>query len=1001
MSSLQEMILSLLRFWQQQDCVLHQGYDLEVGAGTFNPATFLRALGPEPYKTAYVEPSRRPQDGRFGLHPNRLQNYHQFQVLLKPVPENIQDLFLESLLQIGLNLQEHDIRFVHDDWENPTIGASGLGWEVWLNGMEITQITYFQNIGSRSLSTISGEITYGIERIAMYLQGKESVFDVMWNDTLTYGEIIKSSEFEWSRYNFEEANVLMWLRHFEDFEQEALHLLQKNLPIPAYDFVMKASHAFNILDARGIVSVTERTGYITRIRQLAKEVAEKYLHSRQASDFPLLKEKPHSFPTQSEYKDEIKNDKDTFLLEIGSEELPAGFVPKGMESFRALIEKTLNEEHFEFDEICVFGTPRRIGCLIYGLSSKGIIKATVKKGPPLSHIFSEDGTLTASGKNFFDSMNLSLLTLKALKDHPQFSIQEVKGVSYIFVSTPEESQSIYDVLLNKIPAIIASMTFPKKMRWNDSGFEYARPIRWLVALYGEIIIPIEISGIVASNVSQGHRQLSPGDCLISSSKTYITELAKRYVIVDPKIRHNMISDGLNLIREIDQLYAVSKERLLEETTFLSEYPFVIVGSFPERFVALPKELLIAEMVEHQRYFPLVFASGKMSGKFAVVIDNHPNDLIIQGNQRALRPRLTDGDFLFQQDLKQSLDTFLEKLSAVRFMDNLGSLRDKVSRIEENVRILCQCRQNEVSPELRQAVKFCKADLVSAVVNEFPELQGIMGYYYTLNAGYSEEVALAIKEHLSHIKVGAHISQTGALLSIADRIDNIISCFSNNLKPSSSNDPYALRRQTLEILYLIITLKLQFNFSLFLRECLNSFFKKNNSPSNNIDDIHREILLFTNGRFTTVLKNLGYSKDEMSIISPALEDFNYCRTLDLIVGLHEFKATQPEVYLTIIRTYKRLKKLITKDVKIENPRYEDLPLEEQDILKTIDNIRLEAERSSDYLYSLGMLSKAVNDFLDQFKIFDNNSKAEPIRLTVLIECLSLFRKYYEFENISLN
>lgn len=289
MITFQEMIAKLTQFWAEQGCVVHQGYDLEVGAGTFNPATFLRCLGPEPYSAVYVEPSRRPQDGRYGENPNRVQFYHQMQVILKPSPTNTQDLYLQSLAAIGLDLKQHDIRFVHDDWENPTIGAWGLGWEIWSDGMEITQFTYFQAVGGIPVFPVSGEITYGLERLAMYIQGVDSMFDLKWNEQITYGDVYKRSEWEWSHYNFHQADTTMWLRHFDDFEAEAKRLIKEHFPIPAYDFIMKASHAFNILDARGVISVTERTGYITRIRNLAKMLADSYVLSREKQKFPLLR----------------------------------------------------------------------------------------------------------------------------------------------------------------------------------------------------------------------------------------------------------------------------------------------------------------------------------------------------------------------------------------------------------------------------------------------------------------------------------------------------------------------------------------------------------------------------------------------------------------------------------------------------------------------------------------------------------------------------------------
>jgi len=284
----QDVILKLQEFWAKNGCIVYQPYDIEIGAGTFNPATFLRCLGPEPWNVAYVEPSRRPTDGRYGENPNRLQHYYQFQVILKPSPDDIQDLYLESLKQLGIDPLEHDIRFVEDDWESPTLGAWGLGWEVWLDGMEITQFTYFQQAGGIDLKPVSGEITYGLERITMYLQGVESVFDLKWNEKITYGDVYHRNEVEFSRYNFEEADVDMNFKLFEMYEKECIRLVDKGLVLPAYDFCLKCSHTFNLLDARNAISVTERTGYIGRVRNLAKLCAEGYLKTRESMGFPLL-----------------------------------------------------------------------------------------------------------------------------------------------------------------------------------------------------------------------------------------------------------------------------------------------------------------------------------------------------------------------------------------------------------------------------------------------------------------------------------------------------------------------------------------------------------------------------------------------------------------------------------------------------------------------------------------------------------------------------------------
>jgi glycyl-tRNA synthetase alpha chain len=290
----QDLILALQEFWTKKGCLLVQPYNSEVGAGTYNPATFLRALGPEPWSVAFVEPSRRPADGRYGNNPNRLQQFHQFQVILKPSPLDIQDLYLESLRVIGTHAEEHDVRFVEDDWESPTLGAWGLGWQVWLDGQEISQFTYFQQVGGFDCRPVSGELTYGLERIAMVLQDVDSVYDLVWSPGVTYGEVLKRAEWEWSTYNFEQADVPAHFAEFDHCEVEAKRLLAlsddplQKLVLPAFDFVIKAAHRFNVLDARGAIGVTERARFIGRVRALAKAVAEAYVAQREAMGFPLL-----------------------------------------------------------------------------------------------------------------------------------------------------------------------------------------------------------------------------------------------------------------------------------------------------------------------------------------------------------------------------------------------------------------------------------------------------------------------------------------------------------------------------------------------------------------------------------------------------------------------------------------------------------------------------------------------------------------------------------------
>jgi len=292
MLTFQQIILKLNQYWDKRGCVLMQPYDMEMGAGTFHTATFLRSIGPEPWNAAYVQPCRRPKDGRYGDNPNRLQHYYQYQVVMKPSPDDFQDIYLGSLKALGIDPKKNDIRFVEDDWESPTLGASGLGWEVWLNGMEVTQYTYFQQAGGLECKPVLGELTYGLERLAMYLQGKDSIFDLVWVDGVTYGDVYHQNEVEQSKYNFDLADTAMLFQHFGQFESEAKRLMEAQLVLPAYEMVLKCSHTFNLLDARGAISVTERAAYIGRVRVLARLVAQAYYKSRENLGFPLVKPAP-------------------------------------------------------------------------------------------------------------------------------------------------------------------------------------------------------------------------------------------------------------------------------------------------------------------------------------------------------------------------------------------------------------------------------------------------------------------------------------------------------------------------------------------------------------------------------------------------------------------------------------------------------------------------------------------------------------------------------------
>lgn len=435
----QQMILTLQQFWAEQNCIIVQPYDTEKGAGTMNPMTYLRSIGPEPWNVAYVEPSRRPADGRYGENPNRLYQHHQFQVILKPSPDHIQELYLESLERLGINPLDHDIRFVEDNWEAPTLGAWGLGWEVWLDGMEITQFTYFQQVGGIDANPVAVEITYGMERLASYIQDKENVFDLEWVDGITYGDVFHQPEYEHSKYTFEVSDVKMLFTLFNMYEEEANKAMNQHLVFPAYDYVLKCSHTFNLLDARGAISVTERTGYIMRVRNLARQVAATYLEEREKLGFPLIKK-----GAQNMSRD--------LLFEIGLEEVPARFLRAAMEQLQDKVVKWLDGSRVGHGEVTAFATPRRLAVWVHNVADKQEDISEEVKGPSRKIALDENGQWSKAALGFAKSQGV---------DPESFTFKELGGVEYIYVTKNSVGVETKSILSEGLYGILTSMTFPK------------------------------------------------------------------------------------------------------------------------------------------------------------------------------------------------------------------------------------------------------------------------------------------------------------------------------------------------------------------------------------------------------------------------------------------------------------------------------------------------------------------------------------------------------------
>ncbi len=595
-SSFQEIILKLQDFWASHGCLITQPYYTQVGAGTMNPATFLRVLGPEPWNVAYVEPSVRPDDGRYGENPNRFQLHTQYQVILKPDPGNPQELYLESLKALGIDPRQHDIRFVEDNWEQPAISAWGLGWEVWLDGQEITQFTYFQQMGGVALDPVSVEITYGLERILIALNNAKAIWNEEYGAGVTYGEIRRQEEFEHSKYYFETADVERVRAMYDLFSAEADACLAQGLIVPAHDYVLKCSHCFNILDTRGAISVAERQAFFRRIRELAKGVAVSYGEQRMKLEYPLLKTTESGKPKAVALDlSAFRNQPSAFLLEIGVEELPANDVDIAYEQLTQRIPSLLSELRLDHKDIRFFTTPRRIVVSIDSLSPNQPDREDLVKGPPADKAFDKDGKPTQAALGFAKKNNLDPATLEA---------REIDGGKYVAAVVKQKGRPTPEVLVDALPKLVESIKFEKSMRWNDSGIAFSRPIRWYVALLGDMVIPFEYAGVVSGNISRGLRPYGSPDITIPSAEKYFDVIREAGILLDKEERKASIVEQVNQAAALLGGEAIIEEGLLNEVTNLIEMPTAVMGGFNEEFLSLPRDVLISVMKKHQRYFPV-------------------------------------------------------------------------------------------------------------------------------------------------------------------------------------------------------------------------------------------------------------------------------------------------------------------------------------------------------------------------------------------------------------
>jgi glycyl-tRNA synthetase len=996
-SSFQEIILKLQDFWASKGCLITQPYYTQVGAGTMNPATFLRVLGPEPWNVAYVEPSVRPDDGRYGENPNRLQKHTQFQVILKPDPaagpagrEGPQELYLESLKALGIDPRQHDIRFVEDNWEQPAIAAWGLGWEVWLDGQEITQFTYFQQMGGVALNPVSVEITYGLERILIALNNAKGIWNEEFGAGVTYGEIFRREELEHSKYYYEVADIERTRQMYELFSAEADACLAQGLIVPAHDYVLKSSHTFNILDARGAISVAERQAFFRRMRELARQVATSYEEQRKELEYPLLKN-----PILDTRKSNIEssniafpNIASSFLLEIGVEELPADDVDTAYAALSARVPTLLKELHLTHGDVRIFTTPRRLVVSVASLSPNQPDREDLVKGPPADKaIVSRDNisTYTPAAQGFAKKNGINVEDLE---------IREEGNNKYVFALVKQTGRPTPEVLAEALPKLVADIKFEKSMRWNDSGVAFSRPIRWYVALLGDMVIPFEYAGVVSGNVSRGLRPYDSPEIKITSADKYFDIIREAGILLDKEERKASIVAQVNEAAHLVGGEAIIEEGLLNEVTNLIEMPTAVMGGFDPEFLQLPKDVLISVMKKHQRYFPvaqLPITNYQLLPHFIAIRngDDIHIDIVRDGNQHVLGARFADANFFVREDVKLKLEEYRPQLAKLTFHTKLGSMLDKSERIAKLVDEIAPSLgiTNNQLPMTKRAAFLMKADLVTQMVTEMTSLQGIIGGEYALRSGEQKDVAVAISEQYQPVPQ----TKPGLVIAVADRLDSLVGMFAAGLAPTGAKDPFGLRRAAIGLVQPLIEHDMDFDLAKAIMHSAKT------QPIEVKDDVQKQILEFISGRLSVVLKDAGYKHDVVEAVL-AQQSANPAASARAVKQLTDW--VEREDWSTILPGFARCVR-ITRDQK-ESFKVDEKLLaekEEKDLYTAIQKaVSGQPSTVDEFLEIVVKLIPSINAFFDKVLVMAEDKKVKENRLGLLQRIASLSNGIADLSNL---
>jgi glycyl-tRNA synthetase len=966
----QQAVAALNEFWAREGCLLWQPYYTQVGAGTMNPATFLRVLGPEPWRVAYVEPSVRPDDARYGENPNRMGLHYQYQVILKPEPGNPQELYLRSLAAIGIDLSKHDIRFVEDNWQQPALGAWGLGWEVWLDGLEITQFTYFQQAGGMSLDPVSVELTYGLERLLMAMQGVDHFAEIRWDERRTFGDLNLTAEREHSKYYFETADVELLKEMYDDFEAEARRSLEAGLVMPAYDYLLKCSHSFNIMDTRGAVGVTERASYFSKMREIAREIAQAYVADREAQGFPWAASEETETQKARAVDSKPLPIAAHMLLEIGTEELPPGDLDAALSQLERLVEELLKDSRLDFAGYQAMGTPRRLIVYIEDLSPRQADVERVVKGPPWSKAFDADGEPTTAAAGFASSHGISADLLER---------RSLDGGEYAVAAVREQGRSSREVLATALPGLIGKLRFNKTMRWDGTGTAFSRPIRWLLALHGENVIDFEFAGLISGTQTRGLRRES---IEVLNPEGYFKVLSAAGIIPDPKQRRSRIADQVQALAEEVAGSAQLDSGLLVEVTNMVEAPTAVRGQFEHTNLVLPAEVLISVMQKHQRYFPVEI--DQQLAPYFIAVGNgiaHAEDSVIRGNEQVIKARFADAEYFVARDLEQKLEEYLPALETMTFHAELGSIGDKSRRIEKLAAALADNFDLAEADRMfaQRAAKLCKADLATRMVVEMTALQGVMGRYYAETAGEAPEVAEAILEHYLPRYAGDRLPDTdpGLMLALADRLDTLMGLFAVGVQPTGTRDPYGLRRAAIGLVQILVERDRRID----LREALS--WAAGGLEQEVEPDVLESCLSFIARRQQRMLLDRGQPHDvvEAILAQQSHDPAGAAKAVEQLSGW-----VQRTDWMDLLNAFARSAR-ITRDLPQQYEFDEEAVAEEATrqlyrALMAVESSERESGSVTDFLETFRSLVAPIDQFFEQVLVMDEDATLRESRLGLL-------------------